>query len=132
MKKLLFIAILLITSITASSQIHDVDATANKVAVISVQDMSNNIIWEDCNIPISINTTPGSEKIVIYSKTNKVIKLKSLDKVEYYNGIETIWYYATDTNKGHCKVMIQFLNNNKVAVAVLYPKVSYKYIADLS
>lgn len=132
MKKLIFIAALLIATITAAGQESTiVRSTSFKLAEF---DMNSNdsIIWKNDDSKIVINTKRGEETFIIY-KGNTTLEYKANDiyKIQVKNGIEEIWYYATDPNNKKCRVMLQFLNSDTIGIGLIYNGLSYKYIAKL-
>jgi hypothetical protein len=133
MKKLLLIAALLIATITAVGQESTiVKSTSFKLAEFNIN-ATDPIIWKNDDSKIVIDTKKGEETFTIY-KTNIKLKYKVIDiyKIQVKNGIEEVWYNGTDSNNNECKVIIQFLNSDTIAVGVIYNDgLAYKYIAKL-
>lgn len=132
MKKLLFIAALLIATITAAGQESTiVKSTSFKLAEFNINS-NDPIIWKNDDSKIVIDTKRGEETFIIYRDNNTLeCKANDIYKIQVKNGIEEIWYYATDSNNKECKVMLQFLNNDTIAIGLIYDGISYKYIAKL-
>ncbi len=131
MKRILLI--LLPLFITTSMFGRVFSGTAVQQALIPEGAEESNIIWTECNIKIFITAEKYLEKFEIYSKQTKSIVLISLTRKDVYKGIETFWYIGKDETTGvECKVMVQFLSENKMALGILSTYESYKYIININ
>lgn len=121
MKKLIFLLLLVIATVTATAQTEWFTASYYSSTLRPVVSWSE---WRPVEIEVSIDAT--TKHIVIYSSEMQIIDYQTIEKKEFSN-CDAYGAYATDSNYGLIYISLYFFHSGELQLEIQYSDVAYKY-----
>jgi hypothetical protein len=121
MKKLIFLLLFVIVTITASAQTQWFTTSYYSVTPYPNVSWSE---WYPVEISVSMNAT--THHIEIFSSTKQIIDYQTLEK-RVFSNCDAYGAYATDSNYGLIYISIYFFHTGEMQMEIQYNDVAYKY-----
>lgn len=122
MKKLIFLLLFVIATVTASAQTEWFVTSHYSITPYPEVSWSE---WYPTEVEVSMDIP--NKHIVIYSSKKQIIDYETLVKKEFSN-CDAYGGYATDSKYGLIYISIYFFHSGEMQMEIQYSDVAYKYL----